>query len=86
VPPYAPPLSLSLEASPAELPGHDIFDGKDMDRTRPHQLHALARQIAHRAVLPRQDRAGRQDAQSQQVGQVLRIGLVVARASALRTV
>jgi hypothetical protein len=45
---------------------------------RLHQLHALARQIANGAVLPRQDRACRQDTQSQQVGQVLRIGLIAA--------
>ena len=43
-----------------------------------HQLHALARQIAHDAMLPRQDRARRQDSQPQQVGQVLRIRLVAA--------
>ena len=38
----------------------------------------LARQIGHGALLPRQDRARRQDAQSQQVGQMLRIRLVAA--------
>jgi hypothetical protein len=43
-----------------------------------HQLHALARQIAHGAVLPRQDRSRRQDAQSQQMGQMPRIGLIAA--------
>jgi len=41
-------------------------------------LHALARQVAYYSVLPRQDRTGRQDAQSQQVRKVLRIGLVAA--------
>jgi hypothetical protein len=49
-----------------------------MCRARLHQLHALARQIAQGAVLPRQDRSRRQDAQSQQVGQMLRVGLVAA--------
>lgn len=42
------------------------------------ELHALARQIARRPLLPRQDRSRRQDAQPQQRGEVLRIGVVAA--------
>ena len=43
-----------------------------------HQLHPLARQIAHRAVFPRQDRARRQNPQSKQMRQMMRIRLVAA--------
>ena len=62
----------------AQLPRHDVLDREDVRGAAVHQLHPLAGQIAHRAVFPRQDRAGRQDPQSQQMGEVTRIRLVAA--------
>jgi len=56
---FAEALDLVAGHPSAELPGHDILDRQHLRGAAVHQLHALARQIAHHAVLPGQDRACR---------------------------
>jgi hypothetical protein len=60
------------------LAGGDVLDGKDVRGATAHQLHAFPGQIAHGTLFRRQDGAGWQNSQSQQVRKVTGIGFVTA--------
>jgi hypothetical protein len=61
--------------APAQLPRHDVLDREDV-RGVVYQPHTLVHQVSHGAVLPRQDRAYRQNAEAQQMGHMPRVRFV----------
>jgi hypothetical protein len=71
-------LDLIARDSRAGLTRRNVLNGENVAGAAAYQLHAFAGQVAHLTVLRRQNGAGRQDAQAQQVGKVARVGLVTA--------
>ena len=60
------------------LPREDVLDRQNLRRAVAHQLQALARKVAHRALFPRIDIALGQQAQAKQLRQIPGIGEVPA--------
>ena len=64
------------DSSRTLLTGGDILDSKDLAGAAAYELHALPGQVAYRAVLFRQDGAGGENAQAQEMSEIPRIAFV----------